>query len=205
MSNLPEQANHLLPPREGYFVETAPNGDPCYIPNEIYVNDYHHQWNDSIVYTLQPNGAAIAASASVRAETTLGPRVIVDDGVRMFEDSVVGAGARIGPNSRIYDNVTIGSNANLLGKVFVHSRSSIGANAVIGSKSSVKHGASVGRHVRIGDRCEIGHGTSIGDGSIILPRIIIRAAIKVSAGTRITQNDAEKRHPSDDRYYYRSV
>lgn len=86
---------------------------------------------------------------------------IVSAGVRLLDNSWVGAGAVIGPGCRIGFNVVIGAGA-VIGAGTV-----IGQSAYISSGVVVGHGANIGSKATLGIGVSVGHGVEIGALSVI--------------------------------------
>jgi UDP-3-O-[3-hydroxymyristoyl] glucosamine N-acyltransferase len=84
------------------------------------------------------------------------PGAIVADGVKLLDNTWVGAGAIIQPGCRVAFNVTIGAGA------IVGGGAEIGQSAWIDAGVTIGHGAKIGSKATLGMGVVIGHGVEIG-------------------------------------------
>lgn len=109
---------------------------------------------------------------------------IVAAGVKILDNTWIGAGAIIQPGCRIGFNVVIGPGAIIGGSV------QIGQSAFIDAGVTVGHGAKIGAKATLGLGVSVGHGIEIGTLSVIDKPIRVEA--DVAAKTFIQSSHA---HP----------
>lgn len=136
-----------VPPRADQLAMHAALGglDPleasAFVAADAYFLNFHRLELMSIV-----RGRGIPMPALVERGA------IVGAGVKLLDNSWVGAGAVIGPGCRIGFNVVIGAGAV------------IGAGTVIGQSAFVDAGVVVGNGARIGSKATLGMGVIVGHG-----------------------------------------
>ena len=137
--------------------------------------------------------AILATAAKIAANVSIGPYVVVEEGVEIGAGTMieafcfVGQNSRIGENCRLHPRVTLYAGAHLGDRVEVHSGAVIGADGfgyVFGEGHHLKF-PQVGA-VKIADDVEIGANTTVDRGS--LDDTCIERGVKIDNLVQIAHN-----------------
>lgn len=129
--------------------------------------------------------AVIARGAYLGERVSVGPQAVIEEGVRLGDDVVIGAGcvigrgSTVGRRSRLYPQVTVREDARIGERVIIHS------NSVIGSDGFGYETVEGGKHVKIpqAGSVEIGDDVEIGS-CVCIDRGRFRST-KIGRGTKI--------------------
>jgi UDP-3-O-[3-hydroxymyristoyl] glucosamine N-acyltransferase len=176
----PRYARQLSQTRAGAVILRAEHLDDC--PVDALVADDPYATYARVAAWLHPPGrpapgvhpTAVIGRAVVLGEgVSVGPRVVLEDGVDLADHVVIGAGSvigrgcRIGPHSTLHANVTLYHDVTLGARVIVHSGAVLGADG-FGMAPTAEGWLKVPQvgGVRVGSDVEIGASTTIDRGAI---------------------------------------
>ncbi|MFC4002761.1 bifunctional UDP-N-acetylglucosamine diphosphorylase/glucosamine-1-phosphate N-acetyltransferase GlmU [Prauserella oleivorans] len=153
---------------DGRTVGAVPVADPWLtegVNDRVQLSALGTELNRRIVRRWQLEGVTVVDPASTRIDlgVTLARDVVIEPGVQLYGDTVVGEGARIGPDCTLV-NMRIGAGATV---VRTHGRDSvIGENAEVGPFAYLRPGTKLGEAGKIGTfvetkKADIGTGTKV--------------------------------------------
>jgi len=153
---------------DGRAVGGLPVSDPWLtegVNDRVQLSTLGTELNRRIVTGWQREGVTVVDPASTRIDldVTLSRDVVIEPGVQLYGATVVGAGARIGPDTTLTD-VRVGERASV---VRTHgSESVVGDDASVGPFAYLRPGTKLGEAGKIGTfvetkKADIGRGTKV--------------------------------------------
>jgi UDP-3-O-[3-hydroxymyristoyl] glucosamine N-acyltransferase len=155
-------------------------------PNPKFAFAKAAQWllaTEEHAVSIHPS-AIIAATARLAPDVSIGPYVVIEDGVEVQAGTLIeaycflGRGSRVGENCRLHPRVTLYAGARLGNRVELHSGAVIGGDGFGYVYGEGKHWKfpQVGT-IELGDDVEVGCNTTIDRGSL--------GATKIHSGVKI--------------------
>jgi len=144
------------------------------------------------VSIIDPYSTYISEDAVIGMDTVIYPGTIIEGGVKIGEDCVIGPNSRL-TNSKIGNGVTINNTVVI--------DSSVGSKTKIGPFAYIRPGSKIGKEVKIGDFVEIKN-SNIGDKSSISHLTYVGDSdvgrnVNIGCGVVFVNYDGQRKHRSN--------
>ena len=168
---------------------------------EAYLQAQKDALNGKVSVTLK--GFEFAPGVNVGVDVEIDPTARLIGPVVVGDNSRIGAGASVGPQSIIGSNTIIAEDARVIGGV-VMDRAYVAPLAQVRG-GILGRGASLDRGAILEEEAVIGDETTVGAGAIVKPRVKVYSARSVEAGAIVTQSVVQERRAARSLFGSRGV